>query len=42
MTTTYFIGNKSIAVVDSIKDLGIIITHNVKWENHYELLSGKA
>ena len=41
-TATYFIDNKSIATVDSIKDLGIVITQNLKWESHYKLISGKA
>ena len=34
--TSYFIDNKPIATVDSTKDLGIIITHNLTWENHYK------
>ena len=40
--TSYFIDNKPIATVDSTKDLGIIITQNLTWENHYKLISGKA
>ena len=39
---SYFIDNKLIATVDSTKDLGIIITQNLTWENHYKLISGKA
>ena len=39
---SYFIDNKPIATVDSTKDLGIIITQNLTWENHYKLISGKA
>ena len=39
---SYFIDNKSIASIDSTKDLGIIITQNLTWESHYKLISGKA
>ena len=35
-TATYFIDNKSIATVDSIKDFGIIITQNLTWESRYQ------
>jgi len=41
-TATYFVNNKSIATVDSTKDLGITITQNLTWESHYNLISGKA
>ena len=39
---SYFIDDKPTATVNSTKDLGIIITQNLTWENHYKLISGKA
>ena len=41
-TATHFINNKSIATVDSTKDLRIIITQNLTLESHYKLISGMA
>jgi len=38
-TVAYFTGNKSIATVDSAKDLGITITQNLTWESHHKLIS---
>ena len=35
-------GYATIVTVDSTKDLGIIITQNLTWENHYKLMSGNA
>ena len=34
----YIINNKSISKVEKFKDLGIILTSNLSWDQHYKKL----
>ena len=38
----YIINNKSISKVEKFKDLGIILTSNLSWDQHYKKITGKA
>ena len=40
--SVYHINNKAISKVDSIKDLGIILSSNMNWDCHYKQIINKA
>jgi len=42
MNTTYYIDQDEIPELDSHRDLGIIISNNLSWKNHYSQISAKA
>ena len=39
---TYFINNCSVALRESHKDLGIVMSHDLSWNKHYDYLLSKA
>ena len=39
---TYFINNCSVALRESRKDLGIVMSHDLSWNKHYDYLLSKA
>ena len=39
---TYCVNRRPISSVDTIKDLGILLSSDLTWENHYNLILGKA
>jgi len=39
---TFYINGKPISQVDLTKDLGIMLTSNLSWNHHYNLILGKA
>ena len=39
---TYYINGRPISSVDKIKDLGILLSSNLTWDHHYNLILGKA
>ena len=39
---TFYINDKPISQVDLTKDLGIMLTSNLSWNHHYNLILGKA
>lgn len=41
-TTNYHLNNKQISSNDKEKDLGLVVSANLNWQSHYQLISSKA
>ena len=38
----YYLGGIKLDLVDVEKDLGILVSHNLSWNNHVDVISSKG